>query len=89
MAVGWQPWEISDLIHTRFHADVPWSGFWLRHDREYRSSFYVRLFAALIESGRDRLIDFNCVPHKEKGYYNVPWCSSNLLPCRQALLDRP
>lgn len=89
MAVGWQPWEISDLIHTRFHADVPWSGFWLRHDRQYRSSFYVRLFAGLIESGRDRLIDFNCVSHKEKGYCNVPWCSSNLLTYRQALLDRP
>jgi hypothetical protein len=88
MSIGWQPWEISDLILNRFHADVPWSGFWLGHDREYRSKFYVRFYAGLIEFGRDRLIDFNCVSHREKGYCTVPWCSSNLLPYRQALLGR-
>jgi hypothetical protein len=87
-AIGWHPRKISELICGRFHADVPWSGFWVRHDRAYRASFYVRLFAGLIESGIDRLIDFNCVSHSEKGYCTVPWCTSSLLPYQEALLVR-
>jgi hypothetical protein len=87
-ALGWRPYEICELIGSRYKADFDWGDFWARHDPEQRARFYVRLFAGLIHTGRDSLIDLNCVSHREKGYCTNPWCSSNLVIYQQALPER-
>jgi hypothetical protein len=87
-ALGWRPSEICELICSRYKADFDWGDFWARHDPEQRARFYVRLFSGLIHTGRDSLVDLNCVSHREKGYCPNAWCSSNLVLYQQALLER-
>jgi hypothetical protein len=87
-ALRWQPYEICRLVCSRFKSDFQWGDFWARHDPEQRARFYVRLFSGLIHTGRDSLVDLNCVSHREKGYCTNPWCSSNLVIYQQALLER-
>jgi hypothetical protein len=85
LALGWSSSEIVAAIRERFESDVAWGDSWVHRDRTYRAQFYVRLFAGLIDSGLDQLIDLNCVSHKEKGYCPGAWCSYNLADY-QALL---
>jgi hypothetical protein len=88
MALGWSPPSISKLIRATYLKDCDWHDIWTRLDPSNRAIFYTRLFAGMIATGSDRLIDFNCVSHQEKGYCKIPDCRSNLVTYREMLHRR-
>jgi len=87
-AVGWRPRAIAQLIYSCYARDCDWGRAWERLDPFNRAVFYTRLFTGMIATGIDKLIDLNCVSHREKGYCTVPECRSNLIPYRDMLLER-
>jgi len=88
MAIGWNPRAIAHLIADVYERDIDWGEQWVRLDPFNRAMFYTRLFCGMVATGVDRLIDFNCVSQREKGYCFVPDCRVNLLPWRAKLLER-
>ena len=88
MALDWSPASISQLVCTSYLKDCDWGDIWGRLDPYNRAIFYTRLFAGMIVTGADKLIDFNCVSHQEKGYCMIPECRSNLITYRDMLLKR-
>lgn len=88
MALNWHPLSIVQLISASFRRDCDWGDTWTRIEPWSRAIFYTRLFAGMIATGADPLVDMNCVSHKEKGYCMVPDCSSNLASIRDMLLER-
>jgi hypothetical protein len=87
-ALGWSPSAIARRICHSYFQDCNWGDTWERLDPCNRAIFYTRLFAGMIATGLDKLIDFNCVSHQEKGYCMIPECSSNLIWYRDMLLGR-
>ena len=87
-ALGWSPSAIAQRICNSYSKDCGWGNIWDRLDPCNRAIFYTRLFAGMIATGLDKLIDFNCVSHQEKGYCMIPECSSNLIMYRDMLLER-
>jgi hypothetical protein len=87
-ALDWTPASISQLICASYHRDACWGDFWVRLDPCNRAVFYTRLFSGMIATGTDKLIDLNCVSHKEKGYCMISDCCSNLVQFRNTLLER-
>jgi len=88
MALGWSPSAMARRICDSYSRDCNWGDTWERLDPCNRAIFYTRLFAGMITTGLDKLIDFNCVSHQEKGYCMIPECSSNLILYRDMLLGR-
>ncbi len=88
MALNWSPASISRLIWGAYLQDCDWQDIWERLDPCNRAIFYTRLFAGMIATGSDKLIDFNCVSHKEEGYCMIPDCRSNLVTYRDMLNRR-
>jgi hypothetical protein len=86
MALGWNPGWISRVINAAYLKDCDWRDVWVRLDPSNRAIFYTRLFAGMIVTGSDKLIDFNCVSHQEKGYCTIPDCRLNLVAYRDMLL---
>lgn len=87
-ALDWTPASISQQICASYRGDADWGDFWVRLDPCNRAVFYTRLFSGMIATGTDKLIDLNCVSHKEKGYCMIPSCRSNLVQFRNTLLER-
>lgn len=87
-AQDWAPASIASLIANRYLTDDHWGDTWLRLEPWNRAIFYTRLFAGMIATGTDELIDMNCVSHKEKGYCMVSECSSNLSVIRDVLAEK-
>jgi hypothetical protein len=87
-ALKWRPRGIAQLIYSCYQRDFDWGDFWVRLDPFSRAIFYTRLFAGMIATGADQLIDLNCVSHKEKGYCMTPQCSFNLVSFGDMLRDR-
>jgi len=87
-ALGWSASAIAQRIYASYSKDYGWGNTWSRLEPFNRAIFYARLFAGMIATGLDRLIDFNCVSHREKGYCMIPECSSNLFTYRNLLLER-
>ncbi len=88
IALGWSPPSIAQRISSSYSMDCDWGDIWARLDPQNRAIFYTRLFAGMIATGVDKLIDFNCVSHQEKGYCMFPQCSSNLINYHDVLLAR-
>lgn len=88
LAHGWHPRHIAGLIRSKFERDYGWGDQWQQYDPASRADFYVRTFAGLFATGRDDLVDFNCVSAREAGFCCNGPCSSNLAELRQAALDR-
>jgi hypothetical protein len=67
MSRGWMPAEIARLVESRYDSPQDWGDRWTRrmHART-RAEFEVRVFAGLILTGVDSLVDFNCVSAQEK-----------------------
>ncbi len=73
LALGWHPRHIAGLIRSKFEDPVfAWGVDWEDYEPATRADFYVRLFACLHLSGLDRLVDFNCVSTREKGFCFPP-----------------
>jgi len=86
-AIGWRPRDIAQLIYSCYRRDCNWGRTWESLDPFNRAIFYTRLFTGMIATGIDKLIDLNCVSHREKGYCMVPECRSNLVTYRNILLE--
>ena len=87
-ALDWRPRDIAQLICVSYQRDWNWGDLWTRLDPLNRAIFYTRLFTGMIATGTDKLIDLNCVSHKEKGYCMIPECCSNLVTYRNMLIER-
>ena len=87
-ALDWRPCAITELICACYQRNCDWRDSWVRLDPFNRAIFYTRLFSGMIATGADKLIDLNCVSHREKGYCMIPECYSNLVQYRDTLLER-
>ncbi len=87
-AFDWSAPSITQLVSACYMSDYDWGETWARLEPTSRALFYVRLFAGMIATGTDELIDMNCVSHQEKGYCAVPDCRSNLADLQKILLRR-
>lgn len=87
-ALDWPPAAIARRIYQAYRREGEWGRTWESMDPAYRAEFYTRLFAGMIHTGTDSLIDLNCVSHQEKGYCRVPDCRMNLVEFRDRLQAR-
>lgn len=67
LARGWPPRAIARIVQRQYEADHQWGDRWSKMHPQTRAEFDVRVFAGMIVTGLDRLIDFNCVSAQEKG----------------------
>jgi hypothetical protein len=88
LSLGWHPRHIAGLIQSKFERDYVWGSAWEGYDPAIRAEFYSRVFAGLVATRYDDLVDFNCQSAREQGTCHVPECQQNLLPFKQSLLDR-
>jgi hypothetical protein len=80
MARGVEPATIAGIVRTKYEEDHGWGRRWQWMHPRTRAEFDVRVFAGLIVTGHDPLVDFNCVSAQEKDL-----CPG--LPCRLDLRD--
>ncbi|HYN06101.1 MAG TPA: hypothetical protein VES67_01805 [Vicinamibacterales bacterium] len=66
LAKGWTAAQIAALVQQKFEEPPGWGDRWARSDTRTRADFDVRVFAGLLATGADELIDFNCVSAQEK-----------------------
>jgi hypothetical protein len=86
MAHGWRPAAIAALVQAAYDAEHQWGERWSRIDSRTRADFDVRVFAGLIATGRDSLVDFNCVSAQEKDICPRAGCQFDLRLDRERLL---
>jgi hypothetical protein len=85
MARHWRPDEIARLIQQKYEEDHGWGDRWSRQHAGTRAEFDVRVFAGLIHTGLDSLIDFNCVSAQEKDICPRTGCPYDLRRDRDRL----
>jgi hypothetical protein len=88
LALGWHPRHIAGLIRSKYERDYHWGDRWEFFDPATRAEFYTRLFAGLVATGRDELVDLNNQSNKEKGYCFREICGYNLESFKHSLLER-
>lgn len=86
MARGWHPRHIAGLIHSRYAQDHGWGSRWTRIDPSTRADFDVRVFAGMLATGLDQVIDFNCKSAQDKGLCPRMPCTFDLRRDRERLL---
>jgi hypothetical protein len=87
-ARGWDAADVARLVRSRYEADHAWGDRWTRVHAGTRAAFDVRVFAGMIETGLDTLIDFNCVSAQEKDICPRTYCLLNLEHERDRILER-
>lgn len=89
MARDWRPAEIAALVRARYEEDHDWGDRWRRrmHART-RAAFDVRVFAGMVRTGMDALVDCNCVSAQEKGVCPRTGCDYDLRRDRDRLRAR-
>lgn len=80
VALGHSPADIARLVLEKYEEDHAWGRRWNWMHAPTRAEFDVRVFAGLLATGHDALVDFNCVSAQEKDL-----CPG--LPCRRDLRD--
>lgn len=86
LARGWSAARIAGLVRAAYDADHGWGNRWrTRMDATTRAEFDVRVFAGLLVTGADRLIDFNCVSAQEKDLCPRSGCQYDLRIDREHL----
>lgn len=88
LSVGTPARQLAELVTRAYEADHGWSHRWTRLDARTRAEFDVRVFAGLVETGHDRLVDFNCVSAQEKDVCPRVGCPHDLRDDRDRLLAR-
>jgi hypothetical protein len=86
MARGWRPAAIAAVLESAYNTDHGWGDRWLRLDARTRAEFDVRVFAGMIATRLDTLVDFNCVSAQEKGICPRSGCAFDLRRDRDRLL---
>jgi hypothetical protein len=90
LADGWHPRHIAGLIRSKFENPVHgWGDVWTDYEPGTRADFYTRLFAGLVATGLDRLVDFNCTSTQEKGFCPGPAAGGCTLENRHHRLIPP
>jgi len=87
MARRWTARQVADAVGAAYATDCQWGGRWLRMDRQTRAEFDVRVFAGMITTGLDQLIDLNCVSAQEKGVCPEVGCPLDLRIDRDRLRE--
>ncbi len=87
LALGWHPRDIAGLITSKYARPFGWTQF-EGCDPATRADFYTRIFAGLFATGRDDLIDFNCVSAQEQQTCPLANCGFNLLDFQKSALER-
>ena len=87
LALGWHPRHIAGLITSKYAQPFGWTQF-EGCDPATRADFYTRVFAGLFTTGRDDLVDFNCVSAQEQKTCPFSNCGFNLLNFRESALNR-
>ncbi len=82
---GWTARQIADQIAACYKADWQWGDRWTRMHPATRAEFDVRVFAGMIVTGLDRMVDFNCVSAQEKGLCPGVGCPYDLRVARDNL----
>jgi hypothetical protein len=85
MARGARPAAIAGLVQAAYEEDHDWGDRWSWMDRRTRADFDVRVFAGLIATGLDSLVDLNCVSAQEKDVCPRAGCSYDLRVDRERL----
>lgn len=86
----WRPARIARLMQAAYEADHHWGDRWVaRMHPSTRAEFEVRVFAGLMATGRDMLVDFNCVSAQEKGLCPSADCHFDLRIDRAHLVSQP
>jgi hypothetical protein len=75
-------------VQTAYEADHGWGDRWTRLDARTRAEFDVRVFAGLVLTGLDRMVDYNCVSAQEKGVCPGTGCACDLRIERDRFLSR-
>lgn len=88
LALGWHPRHIAGLIRSKYERDFGWGEYWLTYDAGSRADLYTRIFSGPFVTGKDDLIDFNCVSTQEKQMCQTPNGQCSLEPFTQSLLAR-
>ena len=87
LALGWHPRHIAGLIHSKYGRPFGWTQF-NGCDRATRADFYTRIFTGLFVTGRDDLVDFNCVSAQEQKVCPLSNCGFNLFEFKHSALNR-
>jgi len=87
LALGWHPRHVAGLITSKYARPFGWTQF-EGCDPATRADFYARVFAGLFATGRDDLVDFNCVSAQEQKTCPLSNCGFNLQQFQQSALDR-
>jgi hypothetical protein len=85
MARGQGAAAIAGIVQSAYEADHGWGDRWSRMDPRTRAEFDVRVFAGMIATGADTLVDFNCVSAQEKGLCPGAQCTFDLRRDRDRL----
>lgn len=88
LAAGATARQMAEVVVAAYESDHDWGDRWTRLDARTRGEFDVRVFAGLIETGRDELVDFNCVSAQEKDVCPRVGCPHDLRVDRDRLLER-
>jgi len=88
MARDWTPAEIAALVRSKYEEPHQWGNRWTRMDPQTRAQFDVRVFAGMICTGLDTLVDFNCVSAQEKDLCPRAGCTYDLRHDRERLSGR-
>jgi hypothetical protein len=86
MSEDWAPRHIAGLVWSRYEKDFGWGERWSRLSSRARAEFDVRVFAAMVATGLDRSIDFNCRSAQEKRLCPFAGCPRDLRVNRDRLL---
>jgi hypothetical protein len=85
---GWHARQIASLVRMHYEQDHGWGTRWARMEPRTRADYDVRVFAGLVLTGLDRLVDYNCVSAQEKGLCPGVGCSDDLRVERDRFLAR-
>jgi hypothetical protein len=88
LARGWRAVDIVALVRSCYEAPHGWGNRWTSSmNPAMRAAFEVRVFAGLVATGVDTLIDFNCVSAQEKGLCPRSGCTHDLRIDRARLME--
>ena len=85
MARGWTAPEIAAVVQQKFEESHGWGDRWARSDPRTRADVDVRVFAGLVATGADELVDFICVSAQEKDVCPRAGCPHDLRVDRDRL----
>lgn len=88
LAHGWRASQVAALVYKEYMRDHGWRDRWTQLDARTRAEFDVRVFAGLVVTGVDGLVDFNCQSSQEKWICPFVGCRHDLREDRDRLRAR-